>query len=253
MTARPRRSLRLATAAFVLAGASLVGTASAANAATGCGEYSLGFEGTRLLNDGISDSAGPFVISMPAGTYDITLHSFDDHAAHPGQVEQTQEQWYFSLDSGYSSPASSDIALESNSSVDTIRGAVIEDTTAITVRHLGEGGINSVAPMCVGFTSVSSAPVVVEPDTSVVPPETIVAGPPSPADEVTQISDVPVAVKQAVEVKTPPVVLAAPAPTLQLAITGPSAHMSMMVVLGAVLLVIGGALLVEERRRSLTS
>ena len=111
MTARTRRSLRLATVAFVLAGASLVGTASAANAATGCGEYSFGFEGTRLLNDGISDSAGPFAISMPAGTYDITLHSFDDHAAHPGQVAQTQEQWYFTLDSGYSSPASSDIAL----------------------------------------------------------------------------------------------------------------------------------------------
>lgn len=252
MTARTRRSLRLATVAFVLAGASLVGTASAANAATGCGEYSFGFEGTRLLNDGISDSAGPFTISMPAGTYDITLHSFDDHAAHPGQVAQTQEQWYFTLDSGYTSPASSDIALDSNSSVDTFRGVVIEDASAITVRHLGEGGINSVAPMCVGFSSVSSRPVVVEPEISVVPPETIVAGPPSPAEEVTQV---PVEVKRAVEVNTPPVVLVAPAPapTLQLAITGPSAQMSIMVVLGAVLLVIGGALLLEDRRRSLTS
>lgn len=252
---RPRRSLRLVTAAFVLAGASLIGTAAAANAATGCGEYSFGFEGTRLLNDGISDSAGPFVISMPAGSYDITLHSFDDHAAHPGQIEQTQEQWYFTLDSGYTSPVSSDVADDTNSSVDTFPGAVIEDATAITVHHLGEGGINSVAPMCVGFTTVSSPPVVIEPKTIVVPPETVVPGPPSPVDESTEITDVPVEVKQAVEVKAPPVILAAPAPApvLQLAITGPSAPMSIMIVLGAVLMVVGGALLVEERRRSLTS
>jgi len=46
-------------------------TPVAAGAQNGCGEYSYGFAGTRLLNDGISDSAGPFTIDLPAGTYDV--------------------------------------------------------------------------------------------------------------------------------------------------------------------------------------
>jgi hypothetical protein len=34
----------------------------------------------------------PIVVSIPAGTYDVTQGSFDD--AHPNQVEQLNERWY---------------------------------------------------------------------------------------------------------------------------------------------------------------
>lgn len=255
MTVGSSRSLRIAAAALVLSGAAVVGTASAANASTGCGEYSFGFEGTRLLNDGISNNAGPFSISMPAGTYDITLHSFDDHVDHPGQVEQTQEQWYFTLDSGYTSPASSDIPDDGTSTVDTFTDVVIEASTAISVHHLGQGGVNSVAPMCVGFTTVVTPPPVEEPE--------VIAGPELPVKEVIEppvqevveppvkeVVEVPVEVKPAVEVKAPPVV-AAPAPAPQLALTGPSAHTWVMVLSGGALVCLGAALLLEDRRRSL--
>jgi len=247
MIARPMCSLRFVIAVVLLATATVLGTTTPANAANQCGEHSFSFEGTRLLNDGISDSAGPFVISMPAGTYDITMHSFDDHAAHPGQFEQTQEQWYFTLDSGYTSPVSSDIPDAANSVVDVFEGVTIGPATAITVRHLGEAGINSVAPSCVGFTTVP----LFEPRPAVIPLVTVIAGPQDPGEQDIETSDVSVEVQQATEVAVPPVVLAAsvPAAAPQLAITGPSAQMSIMVIVGSLLLVIGGALLVEAGRQ----
>ena len=259
MTVGSSRSLRIAASALLLSGAAIVGTASAANAESACGEYSFGFDGTRLLNDGISDSAGPYTISLPAGTYDITMHSFDDHVDHPGQVEQTQEQWYFMLDSGYTSPASSDIPDESTSTVDTFEGVIIGESKAISVHHLGQGGVNSVGPTCVGFTTVVTPLPVVEPEIEVAgpvlpvkeviePPVQVVVEPP-----VKEVVDVPVEVKPAVEVKAPPVVAAAPtpAPAPQLAVTGPSAHTWVMVLSGAALVCLGAALLLEDRRRSL--
>lgn len=259
MTVRPRRSLRFAAAAFVLAGAAVLSTAtgSAAGAAAGCGEFSFGFEGTRLLNDGISDSAGPFAISMPAGTYEITLHSFDDHADHPGQTEQTQEQWYFTLDSGYVSPVSSDIPDEANTAVDSFTGVINADASAITVHHLGEGGINSVAPMCVGFTTVTT-PV----ESSQVPGGDELVLPATDVPTVSEVPDdaeVPVEVKRSVEVMDsssvsdvadPSAVVAAPAPLL--AITGPSTKTWVLVFAGAGLLVLGSALLLAERRSSIS-
>ena len=257
MTVRSSRTLRLAATALLLSGGAVVGTAAAANASMGCGDYSFGFEGTRLLNDGISDSAGPFTISMPAGTYDITIHSFDDHIAHPGQTEQTQEQWYFTLDNGYTSPVSSDIPDDQVSVMDTFEHVVIEDATAITVHHLGAGGINSVAPACIGFTIVMTPPPpVVEPtpEPPVVVPEPEVAGPVLPPKQVTEVPDVvTVEVKPGVEINAPPASSTpVPAPAPQLALTGPSAYTWVMILTGAALMVLGGALVIEERRRSLT-
>ncbi len=250
MTIRSSRPIRLAAVALVLAGSSVVATAVAANASSGCGEYSFGFEGTRLLNDGISDSAGPFSISMPAGTYDITLHSFDDHADHPGQVEQTQEQWYFTLDNGYRSPVSSDIPDDGNTSTDTFRGVAIDAATAITVQHLREGGVNSVAPMCVGFTTVEPVEEVVpEAPVDEPEPEVEIASPPPAkvARDVPVTPDVPVEVEPAVEVN-PDAVVAAPAVAPQLAITGPSAQASLLVLLGSALVLGGAGLVLAERR-----
>ena len=157
---RPPRHLtpkkRLAAAALIALGTVLLPVAPAA-AATSCGEYSYGFEGTRLLNDGISDSAGPFAIDLPAGTYTVTLVSSDHHSTQTTSQSQLAEQYVVVLDSGYVSPPSADIPDSVDSVTTTHVGQVIDASSAISVRHLGLPGINSVNVLCVGFTTEASA------------------------------------------------------------------------------------------------
>ena len=272
MTIRSSRSFRIAAVTLAFSGAALFGTAATAGAAsTGCGEFSFGFEGTRLLNDGISNTAGPYPIDLPAGTYTVTAESFDDHAAHPGQLDQTAEQWIIVLDSGYVSPATSDVPEDGNWVTDTFTDQTIDASTSITLRHLGEGGVNSVSPMCVGFTTVAPAPIA-EPDAPIEPPvvdpvpttevplelplvvveEPQIAGPLAPveiagpvapeAPQETVVEPTPIAV----EVK-PQVEVAQPAE--QLALTGPSAMTWAMISVALACFAAGTALLVEERRR----
>lgn len=137
--------------------------AGTAGATMGCGEYSFGFAGTRLLNDGISHVAGPFTIELPADTYDVIMQSHDAHDEHPGQTEQTEEQWYFVLDSGYQSPLTVDIPDDQNLTVTVVENQMIaSDTTSITVHHRGVGSVNSVDVVCVGFTPVEE-PVILSP------------------------------------------------------------------------------------------
>lgn len=251
MTVGSVRSLRLAAATLAVAGVALVGTATAAGATMGCGEYSFGFEGTRLLNDGISDSAGPFAIELPAGTYDVLMQSHDAHDEHPGQTEQTQEQWYFTLDSGYVSPVTSDVADESNIAVDEFDDQDIAESASITLHHLGQGGVNSVDPICVGFTTITSA--VEEPSDD----EVVVGGPLLPPKQPVVVevpvieAPAPVEAPVTAEVKTVVEVAEAPAvATSQLALTGPSAATTAMVLTGLGFMALGGILVLEEHRRS---
>lgn len=249
MTVGSVRSLRLAAATFAVAGVALMGTANAASATMGCGEYSFGFEGTRLLNDGISNTAGPFAVELPAGTYDVLMQSHDAHDEHPGQVEQTQEQWYFTLDSGYVSPVTTDVADESNTVVDEFDGQDITESASITLHHLGQGGVNSVDPICVGFTTVAPAEKPVE-------AEIVVAGPVLPPKQAVVV-EVPVIEAPAqgetpvtAEVKTVVEVAQAPAVAAsQLALTGPSAATTAMVLTGIGFMAVGAILVLEERRR----
>lgn len=254
MTVGSNRSFRIAAATLLLSASAIVGLASTAGASGACGEYSYGFEGTRLLNDGISGSAGPFSIELPAGTYDVTMRSHDAHDEHPGQDEQTQEQWYFTLDSGYQSPASTDIPNESNDMVDEIGAQAIGDTTSITVHHLGQGGVNSVDVVCVGFTTVVvEEPIIlapveepvfeIAPPATVTPPKEIVEAPVVEEPVVEAVVEPPaVEVKAVVEVSAPPVVES------QLALTGPSSTMIAMLVAALTLVALGLAQLVGERR-----
>ncbi len=123
-----------------------------ASAASGCGTYSYGFEGTRLLNDGISNSAGPFAIDLPAGTYTVTLVAHDHHSTQPDVPSQANEQYRVVLDSGYVSPPSNDIPDSSDTTTTVFTGQVIGASSTISVTHVGLPGINSVDPICVGFT-----------------------------------------------------------------------------------------------------
>ena len=284
MAIRSSRSLRITAALSILFGAAaIIGPVATAGASTGCGEYSFGFEGTRLLNDGISNSAGPFNIELPAGTYTVTTESFDDHAAHPGQLDQTAEQWYIVLDSGYVSPATSDIAEEASFVSDTFENQVTEAATSITLQHLGEGGVNSVSPLCVGFTTVS-VPVVEEAVVEEAVVEEAVVEEQAPAREVVTPEQEVIAEEESVEAALPieviveeevvetavagvqivaaaevvePVAAVAAAPAAdraqlvepELALTGPSSQTWTIVAGGLVSLVAGAALLLEERRR----
>jgi hypothetical protein len=243
---RFRTLAALAVATTVL----LTGTATA-GATSQCGDYSFGFAGTRLLNDGISTSAGPFPISLPAGTYDVTLQSHDDHVAHPGQYEQTAEQFYVVLDSGWVSPPSVDIADDATEAITVHQGQVIGESTAISVHHIGLGGVNSVDVVCVGFTPTVPAEVadeIVDEDA----PEPAAEEAPEPAteDPASSLTDpadplslmrpvVPAEIEAEVQghVETAPL----------LALTGPE-HSTIIALLGAVLLGLGSTLVAVERR-----
>lgn len=147
------RVSRTAVALALFGGLVTTQTTGAAATDFRCGDVDIHLDGIRLLNDGISETAGPFAIILPAGRYDITVSSFDDHAAHPNQ-DQPNEQWYFTLDSGYQSPVTSDIPDESNMTTDSWADQTIGATTSVTLWHLGVGNVNSVEPICIGFTAV---------------------------------------------------------------------------------------------------
>ncbi len=138
--------------------ATIAGGVGPAGANADCGTISFSFEGTRLLNDGISHQAGPFSITLPAGTYDVVMRSSDSHSTQDGQIDQEAERWWFSLDSGWHSSATDDLPDELDANVTAMAGQVIPASTSITLHHLGQGGINSVNPVCVGFTQTGELP-----------------------------------------------------------------------------------------------
>lgn len=248
---RPRIAVRAATALVVIGAVLGVGVGGA-SASGECGEYSFGFLGTRLLNDGISNSAGPFPITLPAGVYDVTLRSFDDHEAHPGQTEQTAEQFVVHLDSGWVSPPSIDIPDDDNWATTVHPNQTIDASTAISVHHLGQGGVNSVEVLCVGFTPVTEVQGLVEepvedpePSPPVDPlslerPKDEPATTPDPVDPQYVTRPVSPGIDPEVrgQVETGPV----------LALTGPPTVVPLAIA-GAVLVMIGSALQGVERRR----
>lgn len=249
------RSIQLASIALALTGLSLATSVVNAGATMSCGEHSFGFEGTRLLNDGISNSAGPFAIELPAGTYDVVMQSHDAHDEHPGQDDQTAEQWYFVLDSGYESPLTEDVPDDSNTSVTVVERQEIASTASITVHHRGEGSINSVDVVCVGFTAL--APELTIPEPIDEPPPQVDEAPlvESPEAPLVKGPDVP---RQVVEPApaaepTPVVVEVAGAtavqPEAQLALTGPTPMTSGLVLAGVALVASGAVLVAVDRRR----
>jgi len=192
-----------------------------AGAQSSCGEFSFSFAGTRLINDGISPSAGPFPIELPAGTYDILLESHDNHPDGEYQTEQTGEQFYFTLDNGFVSRVSDDIPANGETMSTLFERVPIERATSISVHHRGVGGVNSVNVVCIGFTTrVLDTPALFQepPTTTTVAP---VVPPPSPQ----------------------------PTPPPQLALTGPPLT-GALATAGIGMIVLGLAALEIFRRRS---
>lgn len=237
-------------ALLVVGGLSLTAGALGATSQA-CGTSSYGFTGTRLLNDGISTSAGPFSITLPAGTYDITMLSNDNHPSASYQNDQTQEQWFFELDSGYVSSPTNDIPNDQTTMTTTIKNVQIAASTAITVKHLEQGVINSVNVECIGFTPSEVA--IAGPATTTT--EAAVAAPTTAEPAKTVSSDTVAAPTTAAAVTTVPVVVKGKvevAPVAQLAVTG--ARSTALIVLGFVLVGLGlSGVLIEQGVRRATS
>ena len=174
-----RRNLFRCIAATIIASGVLVGPGTAGASET-CGEFSFGFEGTRLFNDGISNSAGPFPIELPAGTYDVTLVAFDSHSAQTSVDTQPGEQFVVQLDNGYVSPPSLDIPDDVDGTRTVHQAQEISTAaSAISVHHLGVAGINSVDVVCVGF-DITQDTIPEDPVTTTEPDD---SDDPSPIDE----------------------------------------------------------------------
>lgn len=159
-----RAVFRGAFAFMLLVGAMIDGTIGNAGADGGCGEYSFGFTDTRLINDGISNSAGPFPIDLPAGLYDVTMVGKDNHTTTP-YSDQPGERWYVDLNNGWQSPLTDDLPDDMDMMTTALAAQTISASTAISVHHAGEGNVNSIEVVCVGFTTVVSEADEGEPDT----------------------------------------------------------------------------------------
>jgi hypothetical protein len=259
-SARPLRSIGaltlVATATLLIALGTLALVSAPAGAADSCGTYSFGFEGTRLLNDGISNTAGPFPADIPAGTYTVTLVSHDHHDTQVDVPTQPGEQYHVVLDSGYVSPASNDIPDAANGMTTVFTGQQIDASTEIGVRHGGAQGINSVDVVCVGFTLEATVESVVEfpaveepaveeptPTREAVEPEQDISVP------LTLTRDPEVVARAAVEPEVKGIVQSQQPVVAQLAITGPSTQAVTLLIVGFVLIALG-ALLTREGKRA---
>lgn len=243
-TREARPAVSAALAAILVAATLLLGAGVAGSSTDGCGEFSYGFAGTRLINDGISTSAGPFAIALPAGYYEITLVSHDDHPSADYQTDQTAEQWYVRLDNGFVSAPSADIPNDQEWMTTVLPAQDVPAASAISVQHLLSGtSPNSVNVMCVGFTSVER-PAPTTTTTTTVSPDPIVAPPTS-----TEVST-PTTVKPAVPATTtiPPEVKGKVEPPAELAVTGAGDLIAVLAALGASLIVSGSVLVRRPRR-----
>ena len=270
-----------AMAVVLLATGTFTFLSAPAGAASECGDYSYGFAGTRLINDGISTSAGPFAIDLPAGTYTVTLVSNDHHDTQINAETQPGETYHVVLNSGYVSPASTDIPDDLNDMTTTFTNQKIEASTTISVKHSGVPGINSVNVLCIGFTPeaaiapISETPVpeepvklpvvdtpievapptaIVDPPAEVTPPAAVV-NPPVEATPPTDLLIPPVVEERPVEpevkskVELPPVEAQVDPPAItQLAITGPSTQAMALLGLGLLFILLGGLLIRGEKQ-----
>lgn len=151
-----RKMTAVVSGASLVLGASFVVGAGVVAAQGGCGGTVVDLSGSRLLNDGVANVAGPFQVNLPAGTYDVTAISYDDHSTVVTGGDQSMEQWSIVLDSGYHSPLTADIADSSDWSTSTWPSQQIDGATSLKLVHRGTGGVNSVDPVCIGFARIDS-------------------------------------------------------------------------------------------------
>lgn len=128
---------------------------------------------------------GPFAAAIPAGTYDLTLASYDDHSSKPQQGhEQPQEVWFLTAHRAERQVARSATMPDLPPAADLLVTSVgrIEldvDVTSLIAHHgfFDAYNPNSVVPLCASFTSVDlPAPAALQAGPPPAP-----ANPPAPA------------------------------------------------------------------------
>lgn len=138
---------------LVLSGGARLGAAQDVGLCSG--DTVLVFTDARLLNADGQNIGGPYALKLAAGTYTVTAGSYDGHDGT--QSAQPQEQWRVAANSGWLSPFTADIADVAQTSITLFSNQIIPaDVSSIELIHLGEGGVNSVSPVCVGFTRVDT-------------------------------------------------------------------------------------------------
>lgn len=138
---------------LVLSGGARLGAAQDGGLCSG--DTVLVFTDARLLNVDGQNIGGPYALKLAAGTYTMTAGSYDGHDGT--QSTQPQEQWRVAANSGWLSPFTADIADVAQTSITLFSNQIIPaDVSSIELIHLGEGGVNSVSPVCVGFTRVDT-------------------------------------------------------------------------------------------------
>lgn len=217
-------------------------------------EFSIAFDESVVLLDPDQVTAGPFSVNVPAGTYDIVVSTWLGFEELPAQ---TMEQWYFTTDSGYTSPITNDPSPELLWN-QAFEGQTIGDTTSVTLHHKAPGmeSVNSVHPICIGFRSVApvetttttEAPV--EETTTTTEAEVEETTTTTEAEETEAVDgDVEVAGPTTTTTTTTTTTVAAdPTEAPELALTGPSELATSLGLTGAALVVAGGAALVAARR-----
>ena len=117
--------------------------------------------GDLLFNRDGDDVAGPFPASIPAGTYRVTLVSYDDHSLTPPKVAPN-EQWFAQLrdaagDLVYESPAISDLPDDEDWRIEVVDVAAVVTGGAASLFaiHARIGtALNSVVLICAVFDEI---------------------------------------------------------------------------------------------------
>jgi len=132
------------------------------------GDDILVFFGETLRSDKAQSNAEGSVLSenIPAGTYEVTLQSYDDHSGKLGQTDQTQEQWYVELsdDSSVVSQTSaiSDLPDADNSITEQVDSSLViaSDVTKVQTKHAAypDSNPHSVKPVCALFEKIKEDP-----------------------------------------------------------------------------------------------
>ncbi|NNF87567.1 MAG: hypothetical protein HKM97_03495 [Acidimicrobiia bacterium] len=119
-----------------------------------------------LAWDTAKSTAGPVPVSVPAGSWDVYLTSYDDHSNKTHQ-SQLEEQWYlegwlagsvvFTTDTTPDLPESTDVEWFSVGSITTTQA--IDSVVAVHAAYPDSFEPHSVAPLCAAFYPTGTSPV----------------------------------------------------------------------------------------------
>jgi len=127
-------------------------------------EYVVEMTDTKLLGWNEEEAhLGSFQASIPAGTYELTLASWDDHSAKPDQDHnQPNEIWYLATHGVDSeivhSPTTSDLPGGQDLLVSSVGAITLSSQVEALTAHHGffdAYNPNSVVPLCAGFSTLA--------------------------------------------------------------------------------------------------